>query len=78
MNSYFPTQSSAINFSFEAAKNRGYIPEETQFIHVPYGKTVHYIIPLTMEKSGNPAKKCLKLSLYRMESGSYELTYYFN
>lgn len=75
---YFPTQSAALEIPFREAERRGYEPEETNFVHVPYGKTVHYIIPLVKISSGNKAKKCLKVSLYRMESGSYELNYYFN
>ena len=78
---YFETQSSALNEAFEKAQAKGYTVNEPNRIwteHVSYGTTVHYHLPLIKTSTGNPARKWLHISLYRMDSGKYELTYYFN
>ena len=78
---YFDTQSAALEIPFQAANDRGYDVEEPQHLwteHVAYGTTVRYNIPLKVQKTGNYAKKWLHITLYRMDSGKYELTYYFN
>ena len=75
---YFSTQSEALDYAFESVTDRYTInlPENIWTQHVSYGTTVHYHIPLTVTKTGNPAKKWLHITLYRMDSGNYELTYY--
>ena len=78
---YFNTQSEALNVAFEEANRKGYKVDEPQNIwteHVAYGKTVKYTLNLIVERTGNPARKCLHISLYRMDSGRYELTHYIN
>ena len=75
---YFETQAGALESAEEYATNKGYTvnwgsinPE-----HVAYGQTVSYSVELM--KDGMPARKMLQISLYRMESGRYELTNYVN
>ena len=75
---YFETQAGALESAEEYATNKGYTvnwgsinPE-----HVAYGQTVSYSVELM--KDGIPARKMLQISLYRMESGRYELTNYVN
>jgi len=76
---YFETQSEALEYAYAQVHPRYAIqfPENIWTEHVSYGSTVRYSLPLNVVKTGNPAKKYLHISLYRMESGRYELTYYF-
>jgi hypothetical protein len=76
---YFDTQAAALNFVFANVKDRGYntmLPDNLWTEHVGYGQTVKYHFPLTVNRTGNPARKWLHITLYRMDSGSYELTSY--
>lgn len=75
---YFETQAGALESAEEYAKHRGYTVnwESINPEHVAYGKTVTYSVELM--KEGMPTKKMLQISLYRMESGKYELTNYIN
>jgi hypothetical protein len=75
---YFNTQSEALNHVFASIPSKYQIqfPENIWTEHVSYGTTVRYSLPLIVSKTGNPAKKWLHISLYRMDSGKYELTYY--
>jgi hypothetical protein len=76
---YFETQSEALQFVFDSIEDTQYevkLPENIWTEHVAYGSTVRYYLPLIVAKTGNPAKKWLHISLYRMDSGRYELTYY--
>ena len=77
---YFKTQSEALNHVFDMVKTGGKytieFPENIWTEHVNYGTSVHYHLPLIVSKTGNPAKKWLHITLYRMDSGNYELTYY--
>jgi hypothetical protein len=73
---YFETQQAALHHSDKMATSRGYIPQYPDYLwteHVAYGTNVKYCIPMLTSK-GNPARKCLHISLYRMDSGRYELT----
>lgn len=73
---YFETQNSALEFSHQLAITRGYTPQYPDRLwaeHCSYGNNVRYTIPLLTSR-GNLAKKCLHISLYRMDSGRYELT----
>jgi hypothetical protein len=62
----------------EYAASKGYVVnfESITPEHVAYGQTVKYSVELM--KDGAPARKMLQISLYRMESGKYELTNYIN
>lgn len=73
---YFETQQAALAYSDTMATDRGYLPQYPESIwteHVSYGTSVKYCIPL-LTSQGNPARKHLHISLYRMDSGRYELT----
>ena len=75
---YFDTQARALESAEEYAKHKGYSVnwESVNPEHVGYGQTVKYSVALS--KDNVPAKKMLQISLYRMESGKYELTNYIN
>jgi hypothetical protein len=78
---YFETQAAALEFAFTNARDRGYTviePENLWAEHVAYGTTVRYSLPLNVAKTGNPARKWMHISLYRMDSGRYELTFYLS
>jgi hypothetical protein len=75
---YFDTQSEALEFAYSTVDKLYDIqfPDNIWTEHVNYGDTVHYTLQLVVNKTGNLAKKCLHISLYRMDSGRYELTNY--
>jgi hypothetical protein len=75
---YFETQTGALQSAEEYATHKGYTVnwESINPEHVAYGQTVKYSVELM--KDGIPARKMLQISLYRMESGKYELTNYIN
>jgi hypothetical protein len=75
---YFETQAGALQSAEEYAIHKGYTVnwESINPEHVAYGKTVSYSVELM--KDGVPSRKMLQISLYRMESGKYELTNYIN
>ena len=75
---YFETQNGALQSAEEYATHKGYTVnwESINPEHVAYGQTVKYSVELM--KDGMPARKMLQISLYRMESGKYELTNYIN
>mgnify|MGYP005990489129 CR=1 FL=1 len=76
---YFDTQSAALDSAESYALNRGYEADMSSFYpeHVKYGQTVQYHIELKKnDKLVN--NKMLHISLYRMDSGKYELTNYIN
>lgn len=77
-NTYFKTQNEALNHAFDSVDSRYHIqfPEYLWTEHVPYGGSMSYHLPLIVTATGNPAKKWLHITLYRMDSGNYELTYY--
>lgn len=77
---YFNTQSSALEHVEQTLDKRYAIayPDRIWSEHVNYGTTVKYHFPLIVKKTGNPARKWLNISLYRMDSGTYELTQYIN
>lgn len=56
----------------------GHILNEDDFFqlqHVNYG-TTGFILARLITPKGNEARKCLHASIYRMDSGRYELTAY--
>jgi hypothetical protein len=75
---YFETQTGALQSAEEYATHKGYTVnwESINPEHVAYGQTVKYSVELM--KDGTPSRKMLQISLYRMESGKYELTNYIN
>jgi hypothetical protein len=75
---YFETQAGALQSAEEYATHKGYTVnwESINPEHVAYGQTVSYSVELM--KDGMLARKMLQISLYRMESGKYELTNYIN
>ena len=76
METYFETQNAALHCADTMAKDKGYQPQYPETLwceHVDYGTTVKYHIPM-LTKGGFPARKYLHISLYRMDSGRYELT----
>ena len=77
---YFDTQARALESAEEYAKHKGYSVnwESVNFEHVGYGETVKYSVKLKLIKNDAPTEKMLQISLYRMESGKYELTNYIN
>jgi hypothetical protein len=76
---YFKTQAGALEYVFDIVGQKYDIrfPENIWTQHIPYGKSVRYNLEL-YTFNGNLARKGLTIVLYRMESGSYELTYYLN
>jgi len=77
---YFNTQAEALDYVFNHTKSKGWdpnLPDNLWAEHVNYGTTVKYDFPMTKISTGNPARYWLHISLYRMESGKYELTHYF-
>ena len=79
MNTYFNTQSAALEEAFEMATKRGYDviqPDALWSTHIGYGESFTYQMELAVSKTGNMARKGLTISLYRMGSGRYELTSY--
>ena len=80
---YFSTLSAALEQAQEYAESKGYqVDEEAIYINfgsggVVYTETKRGSIPLWTE-NGNESRKCLQISIYRMESGTYELTCYIN
>lgn len=77
---YFDTMSLAIDTAKEQAdrKNFEVIDNELLWEHVPYGQTRKRSLELVSKNTGAKSKKMLHVSLYRMESGRYELTAYIN
>jgi len=76
---YFETQSGAIESAQDYALNKGYEADMASFypVHIKYGETANYHVELS--KNDKPVKnKMLHISLYRMDSGKYELTNYIN
>jgi hypothetical protein len=78
---YFETQAGALGIAYQAAETRGYEVVEPEYLwteHVYHGTTTTYNLPLKVVKTGGCAKKRLIINLYRMDSGRYELNYYFS
>ena len=77
---YFNTQSAALQFVYDTIDMENHydilFPESIWTEHVAYGTVVKYHLPLKVKRTGNFAKKYLHITLYRMDNGKYELTYY--
>jgi hypothetical protein len=80
VSTYYATQNQALEAVYaEIARENRYeivFPENIWTEHVAYGHQVFYNLELKVKRTGNPAKKYLHIILYRMASGSYELTFY--
>jgi hypothetical protein len=81
-NTYFETLSAAVDQAVKEAESKGYtIDEDDRWQEfgtdgIEYGKTRKGSIGLF--KNDVPQKKMLQVSIYRMDSGRYELTSYIN
>ncbi len=85
---YFETLSATLDHVREMAKEMGYELDEDDVNFqfgtggIPYGQTKSATIPLLkdgepiMGKSGKPLNRAIRVSIYRMDSGRYELTAY--
>ena len=85
---YYKTASAAADAAREMAEKKGYEIDEDDWqtqigmggkhnrLRPGVGKTHSFTVGLT--KNGKPQRKALNISLYGMDSGSYELTYYIN
>ena len=85
---YFRTASEAADYARGMAEKKGYEIDEDDWhsqialggkynrLRPGVGKTHSFIVQLL--KNGKPQRKALNISLYGMDSGSYELTYYIN
>ena len=81
IDTYFKTQSAAIGTMESDVTRRGYeivYPERIWAEHVNYGATVKYSFPLKWVRTGNIVKRQVHIAMFRMVSGSYELTHYIN
>jgi len=85
---YFETLSATLDHVREMAKEMGYELDEDDVNFqfgtggISYGQTKSATIPLLkdgepiMGKSGKPLNRAIRVSIYRMDSGRYELTAY--
>ena len=85
---YFETLSAVLDYVRQLAAKYGYTLDDdavfTQFGTggISYGQTKSANIPLLkdgqpiLSKSGKPLNRALRVSIYRMDSGKYELTAY--
>jgi hypothetical protein len=85
---YFKTASEAVDYARTKAEGRGFeIDENDWFSEITMGGKYSRLRPsdgkmhsfsVGLVKDGKPQKKNLNITLYGMESGKYELTYYIN
>ncbi len=79
---YFPTLSAALDKVRENVEKRGFTVDEDAIFNqfgtggVNYGETKRANIPLL--KDGRPSRRNVTIAIYRMDSGTYELTAYIN
>ena len=85
---YFKTAGEAVDFAKTKAEKKGYEIDEDDWnnqithggrysrLRPSVGKTHTFQIGLL--KKGKPQRKALSISLFGMDSGNYELTYYIN
>jgi len=85
---YFKSFTQAVEFARKATEKRGFtIDEDDWQTQIAFGgkytrsrpskgKTHSFTIGLL--KNGKPQRKSLQISVYGMDSGSYELTHYIN
>jgi hypothetical protein len=87
-NTYFETLHGVIDYMGKYAQQLGFeLDEEAVFFHlgtggIGYGETKSVNIPLLkdgqpiLDKRGKEANRAIHVSIYRMDSGKYELTIY--
>ena len=87
-NDYFKTAGEAVDFAKAAVEKKGFTIDEDDWnsqitmggkynrLRPGVGKTHSFIIGLL--KNDKPQQKGLSISLYGMDSGKFELTYYIN
>jgi hypothetical protein len=78
-NTYFKSQRAALEEAYSGVNSKLYdikFPDNIWTEHVNYEQYVRYTLQLIVKKTGNLARKCLHITLYRMPSGRYELTNY--
>ena len=85
---YFKSFTDAVEFARKATEKRGFtIDEDDWQTQIAFGgkytrsrpskgKTHSFTVGLL--KNGKPQRKSLQISVYGMDSGSYELTHYIN
>jgi hypothetical protein len=77
---YFSSQNAALEFVFRQIDFENHydikFPDRIWTEHVPYGQSISYHLDLIVKQTGNLARKCLHIILYRMDSGNYELNFY--
>jgi len=85
---YFKSFTDAVEFARKATEKRGFtIDEDDWQSQIAFGgkysrsrpskgKTNSFTVGLL--KKGKPQRKSLQISVYGMDSGSYELTHYIN
>jgi hypothetical protein len=77
---YFSTQNLALEYVYKSIEEENQyeiiFPDRIWTEHVAYGSTVFYHLELKVKRTGNRAKKHLHITLYRMDSGNYELNFY--
>jgi len=85
---YFKSFTQAVEFARKATEKRGFtIDEDDWQTQIAFGgkysrsrpskgKTNSFTVGLL--KNGKPQRKSLQISVYGMDSGSYELTHYIN
>jgi hypothetical protein len=85
---YFKSFTDAVEFARKATEKRGFtIDEDDWQTQIAFGgkysrsrpskgKTNSFTVGLL--KNGKPQRKSLQISVYGMDSGSYELTHYIN
>jgi hypothetical protein len=74
---YFESQAQALDYAFDDVGRKFEIvfPDYIWAEHISYGKYKKYTFDL-LTKNGNMSRKMLVIMIYRLESGTYELTYY--
>ena len=79
-NTYFSTQNQALEYAYKSVEDKNLyeiqFPDRIWTEHIAYGQTTFYHLDLRVKRTGNLAKKCLHIILYRMASGNYELNFY--
>ena len=85
---YFKSFTDAVEFARKATEKRGFtIDEDDWQSQIAFGgkytRSRHYkgkthSFTIGLLKNGKPQRKSLQISVYGMDSGSYELTHYIN
>lgn len=76
---YYETLNAALDAAVEKARVKGYEVDQDELFQfgiggISYGQSKRYTFSLT--QNGQPSRRVLVVSIYRMPSGRYELTSY--